>query len=390
MNKASSSFLCRWMVVGIVAHPAMVLASTLPADTPSSSRASTLPGPASLPVGRHATWASDAQAGVDRQAAVLPQADGGFLLVYAQYADGDMDSSRLMQIRSPDGRQVSPPIPFSFGSTLEDAPVLASSENQAWLYFAASEGDYSNLKLWRALVTHEGFLQPQRLPDVPGLKMLTQSPRWVLAGEDLFLTFRGSGSRPQWLTLRGGHTPTAATTLVDTAVAYPRVVPMGRKGCFFSYQRVPEGGYMTTLYRVSPDCRTWAEPIELAPATPPNKTDVHDGFALPRPDGGVDVYYVYPSFKGSSAPIPVGFNLYRRAIDVHGAQGPEQLLTDPTTYNPFAPSAHRMADGSVLVTFSDIQQNSDQGVSKARLTLFRVAEDAPTASVQRSGGGNDG
>ncbi|MBD8635425.1 hypothetical protein [Stenotrophomonas sp. CFBP 13725] len=389
MNKASSSFLRLWMVAGILANPAMALASTQRADAPSSSEASTLPEPASLPVGRHATWASDAPAGVDRQATVLPQDDEGFLLVYAQYAGGDMDSSRLMQIRSPDGRHVSPPIPLSFGSTLEDAPVLARSGDQAWLYFAASEGDYRNLKLWRAQVNREGFLQPQRLPHVQGLKMLTQSPRWVRAGEDLFLTFRGSGSGPQWLSLRGGHSPAAVTTLVDTAVAYPRVVPMGGGGCFFSYQRVPEGGYMTTLYRVSPDCRTWAEPIELAPATPPNKTDVHDGFALPRPEGGVDVYYVYPSFKGSSAPFPVGFNLYRRAIDVHGAQGPEQLLTDPISYNPFAPSAHRMADGTVLVTFSDIQQSSDQGVSKARLTLFRVAGDAPAASVQRSGGGDD-
>lgn len=347
------------------------------AQHPVSSKPMVLPKATELPVGPAGTWRSPVSNGVDRQIAVLSAPAGGFKVVYAQYLRGDMDSSRLMQIRSSDGRLMDQPEPLSFGSVLEDAPVLVHIDNDAWLYFAGSDADFSNITLWRARATPQGFGAPQRLPDVPGLTQLVQAPRWVQAEGDLYLTFRGMGTGPRWMSMRNARSPSEFQGAASTPVAYPRVVPLGQHGCFMSYQKAPEGGYMTTLYSVSPDCRTWSGPVELSPAKSPNKPDVHDAFALPRQDGGVDIYYVYPSYKGATARFPVSFDLYRRAVDVQGRAGPEQLLTERLAYNPFAPSAHRMPDGSVLVSFSDIEARGDAGVTKGRLTLFRISGDAP-------------
>jgi len=86
--------------------------------------------------------------------------------------------------------------------------------------------------------------------------------------------------------------------------------------------------------------------------------------------------YVYPSFKGPDARFAVGFDLYRRSVRPDGRLGPEQRLTDRTAFNPFAPSAHRLRDGTVLVSFSDILENGADGVSRAQLTVFRLKDDA--------------
>src|SRR5690606_12840897 len=151
----------------------------------------------------------------------------------------------------------------------------------------------------------------------------------------------------------------------------------GTAGCFFSYQRPPEGGYMATYVSVSKDCAKWSPPVPIAWPDAPNLPDVHDAYALPRQDAGVDLYYVYPSFKGDDAGFRVGFDLYRRAIGVDGTFGPEQLLTERKEFFPFAPSAHRLADGSVLVTFSDIEATGPEGVSSAVISAFVLGSDAP-------------
>lgn len=336
-----------------------------------------LPAAHRLPVGQSDVWLAEAGEGVDRQTTVAVLPSGGFRLVYAHYQKGDVDSSGLRQIFSRDGRSISPPTPLAFGGAVEDGPVFAQGADGSWLYFASSQPDLGELQLWRARATADGFAAPQRLGEVEGLRELSQIPRWVAAGTDMMLTFRGGEAGPQWLRWSGGARPGAPSKLASMRVAYPRVVPMAGRGCFFSYQRPPEGGYMATYYQISRDCKGWSEPVELAPAKPPNRPDVHDAYALPRRDAGVDVYYVYPSFKGQGVKFPVGFDLYRRAVRADGRVGPEQLLTDRSRFNPFAPAAHRMDDGSVLVSFSDILENGKQGVARARLALFRLEGDAP-------------
>lgn len=367
---------CAFLVLAALCSVLGATQARQPAQKQEEARP--LPQAVKLPVGEQDVWVSDQSGGVDRQATVTPVADGGFLLVYAQYQHGDIDSSRLWQISSLDGRSVSSPARLSFGGEVEDGPVYIRSNGGTWLYFASSDAGLGTVRLWRARADGARFAAPQRLSDAQGLNRLSQLPRWVGSGKDVMLTFRGDEAGPQWQRWHGGDRPGESIKLVSSRVAYPRVVPMGKDGCFFSFQRPPSGGYMATYYSVSRDCAVWSEPVELSPPKAPNKADVHDAFALPRQDGGTDVYYVYPSFKGKAARFPVGFDLYRRSVGIDGSLGPEQLLTDRLHFNPFAPSAHRLADGSVLVSFSDIQENGAQGVARARLTLFRIQRDAPT------------
>lgn len=54
----------------------------------------------------------------------------------------------------------------------------------------------------------------------------------------------------------------------------------------------------------------------------------------------------------------------------------EERLTARDEFNPFAPSAHRLPNGTILVTFSDIHESGEHGVSSSRMTLFKLERDA--------------
>ena len=339
-----------------------------------------LPPPVeALPVGKAGVLSFfEEGGGVDRQATLAHLPGGGFVLVYSRYEQGDMDSSRLWMVASDDGNAFSGPRPLTFGDEVEDAPSVITTQGGTWLYFASGGNDLANIRLWRSRMTAgAAFSPPERLADVPGLTRLVQWPRWVDVGEGMFLTFRGERSRPHWLRLKEGSEQDEPSPLLSFAAAYPRVVPMSGHGCFFSYQRPPDDGYMATYFSVSPDCSSWSAPVPLSWPDPPGKPDVHDAYALERLDGGVDVYYVYPSRKGPEARFEVGFDLYRRAVMPDGSIGVEERLTARDELNPFAPSAHRLADGAILVTFSDIHETGNHGVSSAGLALFKLTRDAP-------------
>ena len=327
-------------------------------------------------VGRTDVLAFEPGPGVDRQVAYAPLPGGGFVLVYSRYEHGDVDSSAMRVAVSPDGSTLSSDAPLTFGGALEDAPAIVTTDDGTFLYFASGDAQGDNIEPWRAELAGTTFAPPQRLPDVPGLEKLIQWPRWVDAGDAVFLTFRGQGADPSWVRLQDGEPPGEPRALATGAVAYPRVVPMTGGGCFFSYQRPPDGGYMATYFSVSDDCTDWSPPVALAWPEAPNKPDVHDAHALPRLDAGVDVYYAYPARKGPDARFDVGFVLYRRAVMPDGRMGPEERLTMRDAFNPFAPTAHRQPDGTVLVTFSDIHAVGGNGVSSARMTVFQLPGDA--------------
>lgn len=316
------------------------------------------------------------EAGVDRQAAYAPLTDDGFVLVYSRYERGDIDTSTLRVAVSIDGKVVASDRRLNVPGEVADAPSFVTTDDGTWLHFASSAPGLEGIQLWRSQLVGTTFGPPERLADVPGLERMVQWPRWVDTGPGVFLTFRGIGSGPAWVPFENGERPGPARTLAPFAVAYPRVVPMTGGGCFFSYQRPPDGGYMATYFSVSPDCTGWSEPMPIAWPDPPGKPDVHDAYALPRQDKGVDLYYSYPSRKGAGARFEVGFVLYRRAVMPDGTLGPEEQLTDRDAFEPFAPTAHRQPDGTILVTFSDISARGDVGVSAARMAWFELSRDA--------------
>src|SRR5690606_16477934 len=136
-------------------------------------------------------------AGVDEQAAVANLAGGGFIVVYSNLADGEVDSASLRMARSDDGASIGESSPVSFVAGPEGSPAMAIADGRQWLYFAS--GKVHGLELWRVPVSADGsFTAPQPLPPIAQLDRLAQLPRWVSFADGLGVTFRGPGSVPMW------------------------------------------------------------------------------------------------------------------------------------------------------------------------------------------------
>ncbi|GEM_PF-1299451 len=323
---------------------------------------------------------------VDRQATLAPRDGGAYLLAYASDADGSMDRSELRLVEVDAGHCAGParpwrPVP---GASL-DAPAVVGG----WIHFTSvtRTGEQARLQLWRAPLRPGLPGQAERRPDIPGLRTAHGWPRWVDAGDGTtVVSYRADGNAPHWTALDdAGHPLRIRRIDPASRSAYVRVVRMTGGGWLLSYQHPPDGGYMATWFRISRDGEQWSAARQITESPERRgRPDVHDGYALPRRDAGVDLYYVYPSLKGGTAQAPiVDFDLYRRAVLADGTLGPEQALSHPADFNPYAPSAHRLADGRVLLTFADIAARGADGVSSARLVATRLDGDAPLPAARR-------
>ncbi|WP_158682994.1 hypothetical protein [Shewanella sp. WE21] len=114
---------------------------------------------------------------------------------------------------------------------------------------------------------------------------------------------------------------------------------------FRTSQTQPSGKpvYITkTHFRISSNLgNTWTEaiPINLTDAT------VHDAKAIIRPDGNIDIYYVYPIQENS------GLSLWRRCLNPNGQLGVEELVVESSFGNIAKPTTHRLNTGELLITF---------------------------------------
>jgi hypothetical protein len=334
----------------------------------------TIPEAHSLPIGRAASLPIGIAGQNDKQGTLHNHADGGFTLVYESGIGDSIDHSRLFSIVSADGLRATAPEELE----LLDRPLVTSAafvraRGIDWLHFTTGEALSESPELWRSVFDGERFSTPESLPTVPELERMTGWPQWVAHDDRIALSFRNRRGRPFWA-LYAPDAPINPMQIEDVGASYVRVVPMTGGGWLLSYQLRPTGTNTLTYVRISADGQSWspAESITL-----PDWPEVHDAFALPRRDRGVDLYYVYPSPK-QQARSP--FVLYRRAVLGPGHFGPEQRLTAPEDFGPYSPSAHRLANGSVLLTFSNILATGSGAVTEAQLNLVRLPGDAPLVS----------
>ena len=116
--------------------------------------------------------------------------------------------------------------------------------------------------------------------------------------------------------------------------------------------------------RVSRDGTTWTSPAAVT-----TRANVHDATPFRRASGGVDLYYI-----SSDVTDHDGFSIFRRSVDETGALGPEQRLSDASAGSLTQPHPHRLADGSIVVTFAkQITSNMDTDTYLAHI----AADDAP-------------
>lgn len=341
-----------------------------------------IPEAVQLPVTHEGTLAIGIEGRNDKQGTLHVRADGGFRFVYTSGIGTDIDDLRLFSIHSPDGTHVQRPEPLSLlESKVVTSPSFVRSGDKDWLYFTSGNTTEDTPQVWRAAFDGHRFGEPESLPMIPELKRMTGWPHWITHDNEIIVSFRNQRSRPYW----GVQTSSLSVEpqlIEDIGAAYVRVVPMTGGGLLFSYQARVEAGNTLTFIRFSEDGRSWSPSEPVTVPEPPSWPEVHDAYALPRRDGGVDLYYSYPSPKRR---VRGGFDLYRRALLGPGSKGPEQRITEPEDFDPYSASAHRLADGSVLVTFSKILTTSSRGVEKAQLHLVRLLDDAPLAVDPQSG-----
>jgi hypothetical protein len=116
--------------------------------------------------------------------------------------------------------------------------------------------------------------------------------------------------------------------------------------------------------RVSRDGTTWTSPAAVT-----TRGNVHDAMPFRRASGGVDLYYI-----SSDVPDQLGFSIFRRSVDESGALGPEQRLSDASAGRLTQPHPHRLADGTIVITFAkQITSNMDTDTYLAHI----AADDAP-------------
>jgi hypothetical protein len=121
----------------------MFLVCALPfAKARDGTRSSRIPPAAeAIPVRKADVLSFSGGEGVDRQPALAPLPNGGFILVSSSYSGGDMDASTLHTLVSSDGSTVSEPSALNFGGKAEDAPAFITTPQGSWLYFVSSENE---------------------------------------------------------------------------------------------------------------------------------------------------------------------------------------------------------------------------------------------------------
>ena len=351
--------------------PLFVLLQTEPVNASGMARRA-LPDVLSLPV----TTATAVPIGLpgrnDKQGTLLAGPGAGFMLVFESGVGASIDDLQLYAVASTDGDHIGPTERLGLiGAPFVAQPAFVTVEDRHWMYFASAESLRQRPRIWRAEFSDGTFSAAQRQPDIPNLVQLTGWPRWSATDDGrVVVSFRDGKSRPAWAVHELNEIP--RTRVIDNiGAAYVRVVPMTGGGWLLSYQSQPNRQSMLTYIQTSVNGKRWTPAV---PIRVPDWPQVHDAFALPRRTSGVDVYYSYPTLLPDRKAC---FGLYRRAVFGPRSFGPEEQVTLPGDVCAYSASAHRLQDGKVLLTFSNIISSGSNGVVEAQNYIARLNDDAP-------------
>ncbi|MEZ4260732.1 MAG: hypothetical protein R3B36_16780 [Polyangiaceae bacterium] len=286
---------------------------------------------------------------------------GARLSVFWDRFDAAFSSSRVWAIHTEDLTRATAPAAVDLGP---ERFVANPSCVGDYLYFASSTGLSSRPVVSRARLAALG----ERVAvAVTGVDTLLGWPHFNAWGARTAVAFRDGTSAPH-LALSVDGVAFSAPVAVSEPGALANAVDLGGGALLFSYQRPVGGEPMVSFFRTTTDGVAFSPEARVTA----NASNVHDTSALPRPGGGVDLYYIYP--KG-----PLGFTLFRRAVSAAGALGPEETVTTPGLGEPSKPVAARAPDGTVLLAYADITARdvTTGEPTTQELTIARLQGDAP-------------
>lgn len=318
-----------------------------------------LPPPAALPLGEADLLRLGEGGAIDMNVA-LCRRGSGFIVAWDRF-DATYSRSTIVAVASRDLRGTTEPAALALGTSRFVANPSCVGD---LLYFARSSGLRApGIELARVSVSSTN----EEAVSVAAVSSLLGWPRFAAWGARTLVAFRDGDSVPSLAVSEDGLAFTGHVA-VGPPGALANASVLGDGGLIFTYQRDIAPEPMVSFFRVSADGVSFGDETRVTDASP----NVHDTSSLARADGGVDLYYIYPSG-------PRGFRLFRRAVSATGARGPEEAVTSSGLGEPSKPVAARASDGTVLLAYADIAERDGTTGEPTHqiLTLARVAGDAP-------------
>jgi len=322
---------------------------------PSEPR--TLPPPAALPLTEESLLRLGADGAMDVNVALCRRGDG-FVIAWDRF-DAAFTASKIFSATSRDLRGTTEPAALSLGT---EALVANPSCVGNHMYFTRAAALGGRAAIVRVPV---GATATEAV-SVAEVSSTLSWPRFAAWGARTIVAFRDRDSAPK-LAISEDGLGFGAAVAVGPPGALANAAGLGGGALLFSYQRGVDVRPMVSFFRISSDGVTFTPEAPVTASSP----NVHDTSALPRADGGVDLYYIYPTGR-------TGFTLFRRAVSAAGDLGAEEMVTTPGLGEPSKPVAARAGDGTVLLAYADIVARDTKTGEPIRqvLTVARLQRDA--------------
>lgn len=294
------------------------------------------------------------------------EADCALTIVY-EAANSDYTSGRLYGVRTTEFGTFSAAEVLPLGAEqIHGSPSRVQLNDDAYLYFVKTAGLGSPARLFRARFEGGAFEAPEALEDVQGISSLLSWPKFIADGQGgVALAYRDAQSFAFFRRSDDGLRFEAPVQISQAQIAIPTVESFEEGPLVYTFQ-IPGQTYVAYYALSSDRGETWTLPASITDAS----SNVHDATAVPRLDGDMDLYYIYPNG-------PHGFSIHRRALTRAGSLGPEELVTTPGLGNTQKPHLQRLSDGSLMLSYARVTRLHPQGYPDAlALTVARIAEDA--------------
>lgn len=330
------------------------------------------PGPPSphtmLPLGPSAALTLGDGSGIDVQAALFPSRAGADAAIVYDHFDAAFSTGELRSASLTMGGLLSTPTDlFTAAPPFAANPSGVERAGTAYLYYVSAETLQGSATIERRQREGNSW-GPLQTVSLPAMTLLSW-PRFIALPDDrVALGYRDGLGQPR-VALSSDGLRFDSTTVVDSRGAAMVAVGSFSDGQLVcTYQTESATAPMTSWVRRSRDGVSWSPPLRVTS----NSTNVHDTAPLPRVDGGIDLYYIYPVGQ-------LGFALFRRRYGADGTLGAEERVTDDAFGEVSKPSGVRLADGRLLLTYAAITARDPvQGLpSVQRLGAVLLAGDAP-------------
>ncbi len=307
------------------------------------------PEPTDLPIGPDRVLRIGEPGGVDVTSAAF-ETNAGLVAIWDTF-DPEFTQARLRTRRSADGSIWTDLRDVPLGqATYRANPSLVRLDGQVWLYYLEASGLYSTPALRRSRWNADRWDAAEPVFAIAGVSSLLSWPGfYALANGGVATAFRDAAGHPKIALSADGRT---FDTVLEVSASPAAMSAMGQfgDGSLAHSCQTGSGGTMTSWVRLSADGQDWTDPVRVSDSS----SNVHDTTLVPRLDGGLDLYFIYPC---SAA----GFCLFRRSLASDGGLGPEQQVTLPEVGETSKPQVLRLGDGRLLVLWAEITRRAATG-----------------------------